>query len=71
VTLNTGSTPLGQLSLTAATTLGGAGARTTTVDGNGQSRVFDFEPSTSTDILELEDLTITGGSALQNNGGTS
>jgi CSLREA domain-containing protein len=62
-TLNTGSTPLGQLALTAATTIIGAGARETTIDGNGQSRVFDYEPATVTDVLELENLTITGGSA--------
>jgi CSLREA domain-containing protein len=61
--LNTGSTPLGQLALTAATTITGAGARTTIVDGNGDSRVFDFEPSTVTDTLTLQDLTVTGGSA--------
>jgi CSLREA domain-containing protein len=62
-TLNTGASPLGQLDLTAATTIAGAGARSTIVDGNGLSRVFDFEPATDTDILTLEGLTVTGGSA--------
>jgi hypothetical protein len=62
-TLNTGASPLGQLDITAATTIVGAGARTTIVDGNGMSRVFDFEPSTVTDVLTLQDLSVTGGSA--------
>jgi CSLREA domain-containing protein len=62
-TLNTGASPLGQLDLTAATTIAGAGARTTIVDGNGMSRVFDFEPSAVADVLTLEDLTVTGGAA--------
>jgi CSLREA domain-containing protein len=64
-TLNTGNTPLGQLDITAATTILGAGARTTIVDGNGMSRVFDFEPGMSgaDDILKLQQLTVTGGSA--------
>jgi CSLREA domain-containing protein len=63
--LNTGASPLGQLDITTTTTIIGASARTTIVDGNGQSRVFDFEPGTSntSDVLELEQLTVTGGSA--------
>jgi CSLREA domain-containing protein len=62
-TLNTGSSPLGQLDITAATTIVGQAARTTIVDGNGMSRVFDFEPSDVTAVLELENITVTGGSA--------
>jgi CSLREA domain-containing protein len=61
--LNTGATPLGQLAVTAPTTIAGADTRTTIVDGNGQSRVFDFEPSAVSSLLTLSSLTVTGGSA--------
>lgn len=40
--LNTQSTPLGELSLNLPTTITGAGARTTTIDAGGESRVFNL-----------------------------
>jgi hypothetical protein len=47
---------VGDLDVTAAATIQGAGASKTTVDANGLSRAFDgFAP------LEIDDLTITGG----------
>lgn len=58
-TLNTSSPPPGQLDITEPTTIIGAGARQTIVDGNGKSRVFDIEGSTASAMIE--DLTITGG----------
>ncbi len=62
-TLNTGSTLLGPLAPTAAMTIVGTGARNTIIDGNGKDRVFDFEPSNRTTILDLASLTVTNGSA--------
>jgi CSLREA domain-containing protein len=47
---------VGDLDVTAAATIQGAGASKTTIDANGISRAFDgFAP------LEIDDLTITGG----------
>lgn len=60
-TLNPGASPQGQLAITAATTIIGAGARSTIIDGNGKSRVFDFEPASTTTAATIQDLSITGG----------
>src|SRR3712207_337184 len=46
----------GDLDVTKSTTVKGAGARSTTVDGNGIDRVFELADGTS-----ISDMTITGG----------
>jgi uncharacterized repeat protein (TIGR01451 family)/CSLREA domain-containing protein len=56
---------LGQLAPTKDTEIDGAGARTTILDGNDASRVFDV----SSDNLTMRDLTITGGRSLLADGG--
>jgi CSLREA domain-containing protein len=51
---------LGQLLIEQSMTVAGAGARTTTVDAQGTSRVFSLDPVIT---VTIRDLTITGGAA--------
>jgi hypothetical protein len=52
-------TILGELRVTKNTTITGAGARATTVDGNAKSRVFDVTSSGAT--VKIQSLTVTKG----------
>ena len=73
VTLPAGTYGLtqGQLpAITGSTTIAGAGARSTVVNGNNASRVFSIEPSNASAVA-FTDFTVTGGNALVAAGGTS
>lgn len=53
---------LGELEIDVGTTINGAGARSTIVDGNGQSRVFDVSTGTGENVT-INNLTVTRGVA--------
>ncbi len=55
-----GTSDAGMLSVLGSTSIRGAGARRTIIDGNGIDRVFGVGPNA---ILAIADVTITGGSA--------
>ena len=57
----------GELDITSEVTITGAGAGTTIIDGNSDSRVFHLNDSNST--LTLTDLTIQGGDTTGDGGG--
>jgi hypothetical protein len=59
----------GVLSITQSVTIAGPGADTLTIDGNGDTTVFDVAPSLANQNVTISGLTITGGSATTDGGG--